>query len=350
MLNRKKRVMDVKMSERKKKILSSIVEQYIKTGEPVGSNMLLPKLDFSVSSATVRNEMSELCEMGFIEKTHSSSGRIPTFKGYRYYVDELMNERQLDESRRKRIDMMTALRFDGPEKLLETAGEILADVTECTVVSATTYDRTATIKRIELVPIGRRTAIVAMLTSSGILKSRACKTDVELTSDMTETFYRISSENFIGKPVSDIQKALIQNLVVSCGEDSLAMSPIIITVADLANDASNSEVMLEGQTNLLRDNTGEKTYEIINLLKHADVVTELVSSGNKKINLYIGDENPYSQLSQSSMIFSRYDIEGANAGAFGIIGSTRMDYATLLPSVRYMTQIVGEMIRKTLEE
>lgn len=340
----------MELSERKKKILASVVEQYIKTGEPVGSNVLLSCLDFPVSSATVRNEMSELSEMGLLEQTHTSSGRVPTHKGYRFYVDELMNERALDEEQKRKIEMMNDFHFNDPERLLEAAGEILADITKCAVVSTTPSDASARIRKIELIPIARRTAIVAMLTSNGVLKNRVCRTDVELTDSLVEKFYSLAAKNFVGKTVADIQTAMIQSLVVSFGENSLIMSPIIITVADLAKDIARSEVMLEGQTNLLRSYSGDNMYEILDLLKHTDVVNGLVSSGKDKINLYIGHENPYSQLSNSSMIFSRYDVNGENSGAFGIIGSTRMDYATLLPSIKYMTDIVGDLLKKTLED
>ncbi|MBQ7579870.1 MAG: heat-inducible transcription repressor HrcA [Clostridia bacterium] len=340
----------MELSERKKKILASIVEQYIKTGEPVGSNVLLKSLDFSVSSATVRNEMSELSEMGLLEQTHTSSGRVPTHKGYRYYVDELMSERTLDDEQRRRIDMMAGVHFNDPEKLLEAAGEILADITKCAVVSTTPSDSGAKIKKIELIPIAKRTAIVALLTSGGVLKNRVCRTDVELTPEIVETFYRLSAENFVGRTVADIQTAMIQSLVVSFGENSLMLSPIIITVADLAKDVARSEVMLEGQTNLLKNDPTENTYEMLDFLKRSDIVNDLVSSGNDRISLYIGGENPYRQLSNSSMIFSRYDIDGANSGAFGIIGSTRMDYASFLPSIKYLTDIVSDILRRTLEE
>lgn len=338
------------MSERKKKILASVVEQYIKTGEPVGSNVLLKSLDFSVSSATVRNEMSELSEMGFLEQTHTSSGRVPTHKGYRYYVDELMSERSIDDEQRRRIDMMAGVHFNDPEKLLEAAGEILADITKCAVVSTTPSDSSAKIKKIELIPIARRTAIVVLLTSGGVLKNRVCRTDVELTPEIVETFYRLSAENFVGKTVADIQTAMIQSLVVSFGENSLLLSPIIITVADLAKDVARSDVMLEGQTNLLKSNPAQNTYEILDLLKRSEIVNELMSSGKGRINMYIGGENPFSQLSNSSIIVSRYDVDGVNSGAFGIVGSTRMDYASVLPSIKYMTDIVSDILKRTLED
>ena len=342
--------MGVELSERKKKILASVVEQYIKTGEPVGSKVLLSSLDFSVSSATVRNEMSDLAEMGLLEQTHTSSGRVPTHKGYRYYVDELMSERQLDPEQRRRIDMMMGTHFNDPEKLLEQAGEILADITKCAVISTTPSDASALIKKIELVPIGKRTAIIAMLTSNGVLKNRVCRTDVEITGEMVEMFYRSAAKNFIGKSVAEVSTVMLQSLVVSFGENSLIMSPVIIAIADLAKDMAKSEVMLEGQTNLLDASNGIDMYEMVEFLKKSEMISGLLKNDQKGLSVYIGKENPYRQLENSSMIVSRYNVNGNDSGVLGVIGSTRMDYAALVPSVKYLTNLVGELIARTLED
>lgn len=326
------------------------MEQYIRTGEPVGSKVLVSSLDFPVSSATVRSEMSELCEMGLLEQTHTSSGRVPTNRGYRYYVDELMKERIIDEGHRRRIDMIMSCHFNDSQELLEQAGEILADITKCAVVSATPSDASALIKKVELVPIGRRTGVVAMLTSTGVLKSCVCRTDTELTEETVRMFCSLASENFEGRSVAEVSTVMIQSLVVSFGENSLAMSPIIIAVADLAKEVAQSEIILEGQHNLMGTGCFQNIYEIENLFKRSDVMAGLLPEGQKTVSVFIGSENPYSQLCNSSVILSRYNVRGSDSGALGVIGSTRMDYAAFLPSIKYLTKIVGDMFSNTLEE
>lgn len=340
----------MELSKRKNKILCAVIEHYIQTGEPIGSKVLLEKLDISVSSATIRNEMSELAEIGLLEQTHISSGRIPTHKGYRYYIDKLMADRTLDDAQKRRIDLMVGKHFNNPEKLLIQAGLILADITDCAVITSTPTDESALIVKIELIPVSKKTAIVALLTSTGILKSRVCRTDVELTPEMTHVFYKIISENFIGKSVSEIGKVILQNLVVSFDEYSLAMTPIIVTLSELAQEIIKAEILLEGQTNLLNYREfGNNVYEIMEFLRRTEPLTDLLLSRKKPIDVLIGKENPYEQLENSSIIISGYKVNGFECGSLGVIGPTRMDYASLVPRVRYLTDLVSKLLSQTLD-
>ena len=194
----------MKLSERKEKILAAIVEHFIATGEPVGSKTLLEKSDLNVSSATVRNEMAELASMGYIEQPHTSAGRVPSQMGYRYYVDNLMNQYDLPVQEKRLIESKIRNANGEPQQILEQAGQVLAEITNCATVSTTPYDEHAVIRRVEIVPIGTRTAMMVMLSSSGILKSKVCRTDVEITVDIIETFYNIVNQHFIGKSADEV--------------------------------------------------------------------------------------------------------------------------------------------------
>ncbi len=341
----------MEMTERKKHILAAVIERYIKTGEPVGSKLLLESLDISVSSATVRNEMAELAEMGYLEQPHTSSGRIPTQKGYRYYVDELMCERALDEEHRRRIDMMLGTHFGDPEKLLTEASAILADITNCAVITTTPTNAGAHIRKVELVPVSRRTAIVVLLTSSGILKNKVCRTDTDITEDIVQVFYKMAADKFIGKPLSSMGDMMLQSLVVSLGEYALVMSPIVIALSDLANDAMRADVVLGGQQNLFNNSEiSSDVFGIMEFLSKRDALLNVLSGTNNGLNVYIGKENPYTPLNNSSMIVSTYTVSDSFGGALGIIGPTRMDYAKLVPSVKYLTKLVGEIISAERDE
>ncbi len=333
------------MTERKKLILAAIIERYIKTGEPVGSKLLLENLNISVSSATVRNEMAELSDNGFLEQPHTSSGRIPTQKGYRYYVDELMSERALDEDTRRRIDMMLGTHFGDPEKLLKEASAILADITDCAVVTTTPTSEGAFIKKAELVPVSKRTAIVVLLTSSGILKNKAIRLDSDITDDIVRVFYKMATESFIGKPLKSMADIMLQSLVVSLGEYALSMSPIVIALSDLAQDALKADIVLGGERNLFNNTEiSSDVFSIMELLSKRDTLLNVLSNQNNGLNVYIGNENPFAQLNNSSMIVSTYSVSDTLGGSLSIIGPTRMDYARLVPSVKYLTKLVGEII------
>ena len=341
----------MELGKRKEMILAAIVEHYIKTGEPIGSKLLMQALPISVTSATIRNEMSELHEMGLLEQPHTSAGRIPSQVGYRYYIDNLMNTNQLSDEERLMIKTELEKSMGNPDKLLEKAGEMLARLTGCAAVATTPTDEGATIKHIELMPVGRRIAMIVMMTSSGIIKNGICKTETELTPDMVKCFYDIVGDCFIGHPVTDVGTVMIQTLVASLGENALAMSPLFVVLADIAAQAQQAEIRLEGEQNLLNHREyGSDIYEMMQFFDEKDKLERAISESKKGLQVIIGRENMYRQLENSSMIISRYSIGGHDGGAIGIIGPTRLDYARLIPSIEYLTDLVGKMLTDTLEE
>ena len=193
------------LSTRREKILGAIVEQYIATGEPVGSKTLLSKLSISVSSATIRNDMAALTKLDLIYQPHTSAGRIPTEKGYRYYVDNLMKPEELGEGDRRRIEAGVDTRSGDPEILLEKVGEALGELTNFAAMATTPADENASIRNIRMAPVSSRTCVVVLLTSTGILKSKACRMDTEITDDIIQSFRDIVGREFIGKPLKEIR-------------------------------------------------------------------------------------------------------------------------------------------------
>lgn len=345
----------MELSERKKKLLAAIVERYIATGEPVGSKALAELPSLSVSSATIRNEMSELVSLGLLEQPHTSAGRIPSSAGYRYYVDNLMGQYELSPQEKRLIDLKLQNASGDAKKVLESAGNILAEMTRCAAVSTTPADEAAVVRRVELVPIGTRTAMIVMLTSSGIIKSRVLKTISEITVDMAESFYNIVNANFIGKPAASMHLAKIQTLAVSLGEKSLEMTPLLVALADVAAMTERTELLLEGQSNLLNYREYEQNaYALIEFLRRAEPLGQIFREpqGGEKdgLQVLIGDENRFRELQNSSMIFGNYEIAGHQSGTLGLIGPTRIDYARLIPSLQYLTQIVGKILSENVED
>lgn len=349
--------MKLEMTERKERLLCAIVEKYIETGEPIGSKALVESLGMSVSSATVRNEMSDLVSMGYLEQPHTSAGRIPSSAGYRYYVDRLMNKYELSQNEKRVIETQLFKVSGEPQKILEQAGNILAEITNCAAVSTTPSDESAVIRRIELVPIGTKTAMVVVLTSSGLLKSKVCRTEAEITLDMVESFYNMTMTHFIGKNVSNMNIAKIQTLAVSLGEKFFVMTPLLVTLCDLAEMTERTELLLEGQSNLLNHKEFESNaYEIMEFLRRSEplnqIFTKNVEQKSDKFspNVLIGKENLFRELQNSSMIFSKYFIGGRESGTLGIIGPTRIDYARLIPSLKFLTDIVGTILSDNIDE
>ncbi len=341
----------MELGKRKELILAAIVEQYVKTGEPIGSKMLMTALPISVSSATIRNEMSELAEMGFLEQPHTSAGRIPSQKGYRYYIDYLMNKYELTAEEKDSLRRELERSAGNPDKLLEKAGEMLARITNCAALATTPADEAATVKRIEIVPVGTKLAMIVMMTSTGIIKNGIARTETEITEDMVSNFYQVVSECFIGKPVSNIGTVMIQTLVASLGSMALAMSPLFVVLADIANHAIQAEIHLQGEQNLLNHRElGDNIFETLQFLDEDEKLERAVSSKKNGLSVLIGKENMYRQLENTSMIIARYNILGHDGGAIGIIGPTRLDYAKLIPNIEYLTELVSKFLTDTFEE
>ncbi len=337
------------LSERKKQILAAVVEQYIRTGEPVGSKGLLSSTGMSVSSATVRNEMSELAAMGYLEQPHTSAGRVPSQKGYRYYVDNLMKSREIDELNRRMIDAGISSAVGDPERLIAQAGEVLADLTKCACISTAPGGEAMIIKRIELVPVGIHSAMLVLLTSNGILKSRLCRLDCELTAKICEQFYNIVQSCIIGKPASEISVASMQTVAATLDGDVFAMLPLMAAVCELARSTASSRIMLGGSSNLF-SSYGSDAMELLEFLNKREPLSAVMGGITEPLDVKIGRENLYRQLENSSVIVAKYSVGGSDSGTIGIIGPTRMDYENIIPSVKYLTNLVGRLITQAIEE
>ncbi len=339
------------LTPRKNKILATIIERYIATGEPVGSKAICFDMGNAVSSATIRNDMSDLVDMGLLEQPHTSAGRIPSQAGYRYYVDNLMTAYELGAKEQDYVKIWLQSFSGEPDKLLEKAGSILAELTNCVAVSSSPSDSEAYIKRIELVPLSRHTAMIVLLATSGILKSAVVRSDTEINVDIAEVFYNISQTYFVGKNVSDISIMFIQTLVASLGDRVFIMSPFLCAIADLCSAVKNTELHLKGQSNILNHiELSDDAIRLMDFLHKGAPLEEMLSSHKKSLNVAIGNENTYRELRNSTTIFSKYSVGNKESGSIGIIGPTRLDYARLIPTIKYLASLIGNMLSETLDE
>lgn len=339
------------ITERQGKILSLIIEHYISTGEPIGSKTICDALGNSISSATVRNEMAVLTAHGFLEQPHTSAGRAPSQSGYRYYVDNLMKRYELSTEEQERIRLWLKAFSGEPEQLLEKSGEILASITNCTVVSSAPAAQDATIKKIELLPLSRTTSMIVLLTSSGTLKSQVVRLDVELTLEMVESFYNVVKSNFLGKRVADIKTAFMQTIVASLGEKAFLLSPLLISVCTLAVNASLTDIHTVGQRNILsHKEMAENASELMDFLYKDTPISELLNAQKRSLNISIGTENIFRELQNATTIFSKYAVGENDSGFVGIIGPTRLDYARLIPGIQYLSSVVGTLLSEALND
>lgn len=343
----------MKLSKRKEQILSLVVENYVAEGEAIGSKALCDELGFS--SATIRNEMSDLCRLGYLEQKHVSGGRIPSNKGYRYYVDNLMSRSMLSDVECATIE--SALRRDAhtPEKILENASNMLARLTNCAAVFTTPADAQAEIQKVELIPASRKTAVLILLTSSGILKNCVCRIDIDIDDNVKTKFENIVNDYFLKKKVTELTDDMLAEITMALGEENYAITPLLSALYGLSKDAGESRTVVECETNLLahRESYGNIN-ELIDFLKQRDQLSRLVtydeSDNSNTLSILIGSENYFREMETSSMILSRYAFGNNAMGTLGIIGPTRIDYARLIPDVEYLTRLVGKLLAENIDD
>ena len=341
----------MELSKRKEMILSSIVEFYIETGEPVGSKYLMTVLPISVSSATIRNEMAELSDMGYLEQPHTSAGRIPSHQGLRYYADKLLRTFAPSQSEMLRI-ASSIDHFEGDAKvILAEACEILSELTGTLAVATTPFYPDAVISNVQLLPVGKRSVLVVFSTSAGVFRSRIAKLQTDADYELFELFYNVCAANIIGTGCTAVTRAGLQTLTLSLGAKALDVAPLLVSLFEAIGESTQADVIVKGQTRLLASPLRADAPKIIELTTKKEPMIRLLSdAGDDATKLKIGSENGYPFLRNASVISAPYKAGGNEAGVIALIAPTKTDYAHILPLVKYVSDVVGGLVSGNLEE
>ncbi len=338
----------MELTPRKKKILTATVELYTVSGEPVGSKVLCENLDIRVSSATVRNEMSDLAGMGLLNQPHTSAGRVPSERGWRVYLDSLMTPIPISPEQRHFIDALLLPGAYDPEKLLDGVSRALAGMTHMAAISTTPSGSGATVSGVQFVQTSRRTAMLILMTTSGTMHTRVFHCDFDLSPDVLRVFFRVFNEQLTGKPVRRITPAFLQTLGAGLGEAALLMSSALMALQDAAREAMGSDVRMDGQTNLLfcPEFTPMGLRRIMQYLDRPQEVYRLLERAGTRVLL--GRESGVPALEDASLAIAHYAVCGHDAGAIAVLGPMRMPYRRLLGVLDYVARSVGRMLTELI--
>lgn len=331
------------MDNRKLKVLAAVVNEYIMTGEPVGSKTISQLPDIHVSAATVRNDMALLEEMGYLEQPHTSAGRIPTFAGYRLYIDKLMPVHPLTEEEERMLDSMLDTSTPTEEALLQSATRALAELTNCAAVLSNVSPQYSVISRVEVIPTGKRLYVLLLITSSGSIKNKVCRLEMDLTHEQLEFFSNYMAENLQGVQLDSISDEMMEQLVLAMGTYMMTLSPLLEAVSDLSRDLKKQEVVISGEGNLL-SRRDINQLEVIRFLEHKETVSRLLNDSFSGVQVMFGEENDEFIIGNSSMIVSSVQKGKKIAGSLGIIGPLRIDYAKIIPYIEYFTRKISDII------
>ncbi len=338
------------MDERKLKILAAVVDEYILTGEPVGSKAISKVSGINVSAATIRNDMSVLEQLGYLEQPHTSAGRIPTFNGYRLYIDKLMKVESLSDSERTRLDNMLGQEENlTEESVIQSAGKALAELTQCATVVANSAPKFSVITKVDVVPTGKRLYLILLITSNGSIKNKACRLEFDLDDEQLDFFSHYIQENLQGVSIESLSEERMDQLITALGAYMITLAPLVKGLCELSHDLLQNELTISGEKNLISCNEFDKK-DIVNFIEHKNEFAELLNDSFSGIQVVFSQEKNDFIIGNSSMIVSKYHKGDKSAGSLGIIGPMRLNYSKIIPYIEYFTQKITDVLSKEEEE
>ena len=337
------------LTERKLKILQAIISDYVTSAEPVGSRTLSKKYDLGISPATIRNEMADLEEMGYLTHPHTSAGRVPSDKAYRLYVNALMEKKELSGEEK----LVIAQRLQGSvnefEKTIEHAAAVLSEITNLTSFAMTPAQNNDTLKFINLLPVDEHTVILMIVAESGKISNQALRMKVPYTEESLQLLAKTMTYNYKGKTISE---ALTLNIIEDVETDITAMSGLAANVMPnfmkTLEDMLNVNLYMEGLTNIFdipEYNDLGKARSFLNMLSQKEDFTRKLLEREDGIIVTIGEENADDIMQDCSLITATYHVDGKMVGKIGVIGPTRMQYGEVTSIIEYLTDNLNNVFK-----
>ena len=339
------------LDERKMKILQIIIKNYMETGEPVGSRTISKYSDLNLSSATIRNEMADLEEMGYIVQPHTSSGRIPTDKGYRLYVDTMMIQKDIEVAQMKELLIDKA---DKMELVLKQIAKILASNTNyASMISSPQYSRTK-LKFIQLSTVDENQILAVIVVEGNIVKNKIIRVEDTIDNDTMLKLNFLLNTHLNGLTLEEINLGTISRLKEQAGIHGTLVSEILDAVAEAIQADEELEIYTSGTTNIFKYpelSSSESAMELISTFEEKQQLTEIVNSTlanneGTEIQVYIGDESPVEKMKDCSLVTATYEMGDGLKGTIGIIGPKRMDYEKVVGNLKTLMKQMDKLFKK----
>jgi len=340
----------MELTERKKKVLRSVVDLYIRTAEPVGSKAITALPDMKYSSATIRNEMADLTTMGYLEQPHTSAGRIPSAAGYRLYVDELMMDYRLSIDETKSINTAIEEKMQRVDKMVEKVAKLVSQATNLPAISAASRSANACVKRFEMIYAGQGSFILVLMLPGDQVVNKLIKLPLNVEESDLRILSAVLNASMTDIPLEEITADLMEKVMRSAGA-AASLVPVILdfTQETLKNQASTNMAVF-GQSRLL----GLPEYQDVNKAQRVmasideDALSNLpaVMQNSNGTKVLVGPENVAEELKDTSVVMTKFDIGDGMQGMIGVVGPTRMDYAQITARLSYFAESLSKMFAK----
>lgn len=337
------------LTDRQVLILQVIVDDFIRSAQPIGSRSLSKKDEITFSSATIRNEMADLEELGFIEKTHTSSGRIPSEKGYRFYVDNLLLPQKLNTSDMATVKSIFAERIYELEKIVQKSAKILSEMTNYTSIVLGPAVKDHKLKKLQIVPINQDTAIAIIITDTGHVENRMFHFPTSIDPSDVEKMVNILNERLAGVPLTNLNSKIYKEIAVLLRQHISSYDMLLDTIIDTFNMPAHEKVFFGGKTNILSQpefNDVVKIRNLMNMIEQEDGIYQLIKKNGAGLNVKIGTENNNSAMENCSLITATYAMGAEKLGTIAVLGPTRMEYSRVIS----LLQLISNDLTKVLTE
>lgn len=338
----------MELSARKKQILKAVVERYIDSAEPVGSRAIAQEL--GVSSATIRNEFAELCDLGYLEQPHTSAGRIPSPQGYRLYVNELMERRDLSDQEAAKIDEALRSRLSAMGGAITNAGALVSSIVNYPAYSVKRGNTGLTVERFELLSVDSTSCITVVMTGDKAVRSRLQRCQLPFDPARLTDLKNLLNTHFTGKSRAEMGERLMSVSDQLSPELFLVVSGAVEYASGILDEAARRDVETTGASRILKMpeyRDVDKAHELMTFLVD-DKESLPVPEGGEGVQVLIGPENVSQALQDTSVVVASYDIGDGMRGLVGVVGPTRMDYATVTARLAYFAESMTKLFGKGL--
>lgn len=340
----------MELTERKKKVLRSIVDLYIRTAEPVGSKAIAELPDMNYSPATIRNEMADLTTMGYLEQPHTSAGRVPSAAGYRLYVDELMADYRLSLDETRSINSSLEEKMQRVDKIVEKVASLVSQATDLPAISMAARQQGCTVKRFDLILAGSGSIILVMMLSTDEVVNKLIKLPVNLDENDLKLLSAVLNATMTEVVLEEFTPSLMERVMRSAGAGASLVPVIVDFATDTLNRLKNANVAVAGQIRLLgqpeyRD--VDKAQKLLSTLDE-EALSNLpaVMQDAQGTRVIVGPENVAEELKDTSVVVTKFDIGEGMQGMIGVVGPTRMDYAKVTARLSYFAESLSKMFAK----
>lgn len=339
----------MELSERKKRILRAVVENYIQTAEPVGSKTVMDSAGLEVSSATIRNEMADLESMGLLEQPHTSAGRIPSLSGYRFYVSELMEEHRLSLQETQSLNEALHLKMQELDRVVTEAGKVVSQLTRLPAFALTTGGEMVTISRFDLLMVGRDCFIAVIMTSNQTVRNKLFRLPDDLSKTQLELLSTLLNSSFTGLTLVQLETELNRVSAYAAGGTCELINLVVSFAMEVLREMEGHVVHTSGIANLLAHPEYQNLSQaepLLNFLSEPEECMGCLIPRAEHVQILVGPENVAKELKNSSVVMASYDIGEGMRGVIGVVGPPRMDYATLAARLSYFADGLSRMFGK----